>query len=102
MALELPWPSCRDVLDPLWVQDPPALPAAPPKHSAHRGDTAQPQERGLLHQGIPSLIKVPSKGEESPSLYWCEMGSQSGPAPRMQGSLEKGGSFVGAARGPNT
>lgn len=67
--------------------------------AACRGDTAQPLERGPLHQGIPSFIKDPSTGEEAPSPYWCEWGSQSGPVPGIQGSLGKGGSFM-ASRGP--
>lgn len=66
-----------------------------------RGGTAQPQVRGPLCQGIPSLIRVPSRGEEAPSLYWWERGSQSGPTPGMRDPWGKGGSFTTSSGTPN-
>lgn len=106
MALETPCP---------WLlcsgsqrgQDPPALPATPPKccldgvpAGSCRGDAAQPQERGCLGGGSPSLTKVPSEGEEAPTLYWCELGSQPGPALQLWRSLGKGGDPLWLLQGP--
>lgn len=57
-------------------QDPPALPAAPPKCCL---DGIPAEETG---EGFPPSLSHQSslRGGGSPSLYWCGPGSQSGPA----------------------